>query len=169
VWHLFSVIFFSWIWLLSHFHKSTPKMNPCFLLGNPEQTPLAGGAPVGVAHWRREEAWRLSVRSLEAVLRGRMCRCVRQAPPQPPLGRGLERLHHVVHHQTGRPHGRRQRRRLSGCSGHRIRRWRHHAVQLIIHLKPNLPRKCYWLAMNSCALGRRSLLTLCECPQTRCI
>jgi hypothetical protein len=34
-----------------------------------------------------------------------------------------------------------QRRRLSGCSGHRIRRRRHHAVQLIVHLKPNLPRK----------------------------
>jgi hypothetical protein len=32
-------------------------MNPYFLLGNPEQTPLAGGAGVGVAHRRREEAW----------------------------------------------------------------------------------------------------------------
>jgi len=39
------------------------------------------------------------------------------------------------------PHGCRQRRRLSGCSGHRIRRRRHHAVQLIVHLKPNLPHK----------------------------
>jgi hypothetical protein len=47
-----------------------PKMNPCFLLGNPEQTPLARGARVGVAHRRREEAWRLPVRPLEAVLRG---------------------------------------------------------------------------------------------------
>jgi hypothetical protein len=36
-----------------------PKMNPRFLLGNPEQTPLAGGTHVGVAHRRREEAWRL--------------------------------------------------------------------------------------------------------------
>jgi hypothetical protein len=35
---------------VSHFHKPTPKMNTCFLLGNPEQTPLAGGARVGVAH-----------------------------------------------------------------------------------------------------------------------
>jgi hypothetical protein len=50
-------------------------MNPCFLLGNPEQTPLAGGARVGVAHRRLEEAWRLPVRPLEAVLRGRMSRC----------------------------------------------------------------------------------------------
>jgi hypothetical protein len=49
-------------------------MNPCFLLGNPQQTPLVGGARVGVAHRRREEAWRLAVRPLEAVLR------VRQAP-----------------------------------------------------------------------------------------
>ena len=38
-----------------------PKMNSCFLLGNPEQTPLARGARVGVAHRRREEAWQLSV------------------------------------------------------------------------------------------------------------
>jgi hypothetical protein len=40
-----------------------------FLLGNPEQTPLAGGARVGVARRRREEVWRLSVRPLKAVLR----------------------------------------------------------------------------------------------------
>jgi hypothetical protein len=59
---------FPWIRLVSHFHKPTPKMNPCFLLGNPEQTPLAGGACVGVAHRRREEAWRLPVRPLEEVL-----------------------------------------------------------------------------------------------------
>jgi hypothetical protein len=116
-------------------------MNPCFLLGNPEQTPLAGGARVGVAHRRREEAWRLPVRPLEAVLRGRMRRCVRQAPTQPLLGRGPERLHRAVHLQIGGPHGRRQRRRLSGCSGHRIRQRRRHTVQLIIHLKLNLPRK----------------------------
>jgi hypothetical protein len=31
-------------------------MNPCFLLGNTEQTPLAGGARIGVAHRRREGA-----------------------------------------------------------------------------------------------------------------
>jgi hypothetical protein len=116
-------------------------MNPCFLLGNPEQTLLAGGARVGVAHRRREEAWRLPVRPLEAVLRGRMHRCVRQAPAQPLLGRGPERLHCAIHLQTGGPHGRRQCRRLSGCSGHRIRQWRRHTVQLIIHLKLNLPRK----------------------------
>jgi 3-methyladenine DNA glycosylase Mpg len=51
-------------------------MNPCFLLENPEQTPLAGGTRVGVAHRRREKAWRLLVRPLEAVLRGRIRRCV---------------------------------------------------------------------------------------------
>jgi hypothetical protein len=45
-------------------------MNPCFLLGNPEQTPLARGARVDVAHQRREEIWRLPVRPLEAVLCG---------------------------------------------------------------------------------------------------
>ena len=116
-------------------------MNTCFLVGNHEQTPLVGGARVGVAHRRREEAWRLPVRPLEAVLRGRMRHCVWQALAQPPLGRGSERLHRAVHHQTGGPHGRRQCRRLSGCSGHRNRRRRHHAVQLIIHLTSNLPRK----------------------------
>jgi hypothetical protein len=81
------------------------------------------------------------VRPLEAVLRVRMRRCVRQAPAQPPLGRGPERLHRAVHIQTGGPHGRPQRWRLSGCSRHHIW-WRCcHAVQLIIHLKLNLPRK----------------------------
>jgi hypothetical protein len=39
------------------------------------------------------------------------------------------------------PHGRYQCRRLSGCSGHLNLRRRRHAVQLIIHLKPNQPRK----------------------------
>jgi hypothetical protein len=29
------------------------------------------------------------------------CRCVRQAPVQSPLGRGLEQLHRTVHHQGG--------------------------------------------------------------------
>jgi hypothetical protein len=70
-----------------------------------------------------------------------MRRCVRQAPAQPPLGRGLERLHRAVHLQIGGPHGRRQRRRLLGCSRHRIQQRRRHTVQLIIHLKLNLPRK----------------------------
>jgi hypothetical protein len=70
-----------------------------------------------------------------------MRRCVWQAPAQPPLGRSPERLHRAVHRQTWGPHGRRQCRRLSDCSGHRNRRRRHHVVHLIIHLKPNLPRK----------------------------
>jgi hypothetical protein len=113
---------------MSHFHKPIPNMNPCFLLGNLEQTPLARGARVGVAHRRREEAWRLPVRPLEAVLRGRMRRFVRQAPAQPPLGRGPERLHRAVHRQTRGPHGRRQCRRLSGCSWHRNRWRRHHVI-----------------------------------------
>jgi hypothetical protein len=50
-------------------------------------------------------------------------------------------LHHAVHHQAGGPHGRHQRRRLSGCSRHRIRQRCHHAIQLIVYLKPNLPHK----------------------------
>jgi hypothetical protein len=126
---------------VSHFYKPTPNMNPCFLLENPEQTPLAGGTRVGVAHRRQEETWRLTVRPLETVLRGRMCHYVRQATAQPPLGRGAKRLLRAVHRQAGGPHGHRQRRRLSGCSGHNIRRRRHHVVQLIVHLKPNMSRK----------------------------
>jgi hypothetical protein len=97
------------------------------------------------SRWRRSSTTRrslaLPIRSLEVVLCGRMRRCVRQAPAQPPLGRGLERLHRAVHCETRGPHGRRQCRRLSGCSGHRNQRRRHHVVQLIIHLKLNLPRK----------------------------
>jgi hypothetical protein len=103
-------------------------MNPCFLLENPEQTPLAGGTRVGVAHRRQEETWRLPVRPLGTVLRGRMCRYLRQAPAQTPLGRGAERLLRAVHRQAGGPHGRRQRRRLSDCSGQHIRRRHHHVV-----------------------------------------
>ena len=85
-------------------------MNPRFLLENPEQTPLAEGTRVGVAHRRQEKTWRLSVRPLETVLCGCMCRYVRQAPAQPPLGRGAERLLRAVHRQAEGPHGRRQRR-----------------------------------------------------------
>jgi hypothetical protein len=83
------------------------------------------------SRWRRSSMMRRSlapVRPLEAVLHGRMRRCVRQAPAQPPLVRGSERPHRAVHHQAGGPHGRRQRRRLSGCSEHYIRRRRHHVV-----------------------------------------
>jgi hypothetical protein len=76
-------------------------MNPCLLLGNLEQTPLAEGARIGVAHRRREEAWRLAVRPLEAVLRDHMRRCRRQAPAQPPLGHGPKRMHRAVHRQAG--------------------------------------------------------------------
>jgi hypothetical protein len=112
-----------------------------FLTWKPRTNTLAGGARLGVAHRQREEAWRLPVRPLEAVLCGRMCRCVRQAPAQPPFGHSPEQLHRAVHLQIGGPHGRRQRRRLSGCSGHRIRQRHRHTVQLIIHLKLNLPRK----------------------------
>jgi hypothetical protein len=116
-------------------------MNLCFVLGNPEQTALAGGARVAVAHRRREEAWRLRVRPLEVVICGRMHRSGRQAPAQPPLGYGPERLYRAIRHQAGGPHGRRQCRRLLGCFRHRIRRRCHHAVHLIVHLKLNLPRK----------------------------
>jgi hypothetical protein len=116
-------------------------MNPCFLLENPEQTPLAGDTRVGVAHRRREETWRLPVRPLETILRGRMCRYVRQAPAQPPLGRGAERLLRTVHHQAG------DLMVVANVGDSRVVLSiafdddAINVVQLIIHLKPNLPRK----------------------------
>jgi hypothetical protein len=70
---------FPWIRLVSHFYKPTPNMDSCFLLENPELTPLAGDTRVRVAHRRQEETWQLPVRPLETTLRGRMCRYVRQA------------------------------------------------------------------------------------------
>jgi hypothetical protein len=95
--------------------------------------------------WRRSSTMRRNLATVSSTSKSSptwlMRRCVRQAPAQPPLGRDPERLHRAVHRQTWGPHGRRQCRRLSGCSGHRNQRRCHHAVQLIIHLKPNLPRK----------------------------
>ena len=75
-------------------------------------SPTSSHAPLCTTSSRKAAAW---TRSIAA------------APRCPSLSRG--------------PYGCRQRRRLSGCSGHRIRGRRHHVVQLIIHLKPNLPRK----------------------------
>jgi hypothetical protein len=96
------------------------------------------------SRWRRSSTMRRNLATASSTSGSSptwpMRRCVRQAPAQPPLGRGPEWLHCAVHRQTWGPHGRRQCRRLSGCSGYRNRRRRHHAVQLIIHLKSNLPR-----------------------------
>jgi hypothetical protein len=97
------------------------------------------------SRWRRSSTTRRNLVTASSTSRSSpmwpMRRCVWQAPTQPLLGRGPERLHRAVHRQTWGPHGRRQYRGLSGCSGHHNRRRRHHAVQFIIHLKPNLPRK----------------------------
>jgi hypothetical protein len=116
------------------------KMNPCFLLENLEQTPLARGARVGVAHrWREKlgdyqfDLWKqsyvahasLCTASFSAAAAWTRSRAAASCCPSSNRG----------------PHGRRQYRRLSGCSGHRNRRRRHHTVQLIIHLKRNLPCK----------------------------
>jgi hypothetical protein len=107
--------------------------------------PRTNNTSTRYSRWRRSSMPRISLATASSTSESSptwpMRRCVRQAPAQPPLGRSPERLHRAVHRQTGGPHGRRQCRRLSGCSRHRNRRQRHHAVQLIIHLKPNLPRK----------------------------
>jgi hypothetical protein len=122
---------------MSHFHEPMPKINPCFLLGNPEQHTTSTRR----SRWHRSSTTRRSLTTVSSTSVSSLTCCVRQAPAQPPLGRGPEQLHRVVHRQTGGPHGRCQCRRLSGCSGHLNRRWHRHAVQLIIHLKPNLPCK----------------------------
>jgi hypothetical protein len=97
------------------------------------------------SRWRRSSTTRRSLATDSSTSGSSptwpMHRCGRQAQAQPPLGRGPEWLHRAVHRQTGGLHGRRQCRRLSDCSGHLNRRQCHHAVQLTIHLKPNLPRK----------------------------
>jgi hypothetical protein len=67
-----------------------------------------------------------------------MCRSGRQALAQPLLGRGPERLYHVVHHQAGGPHGLCQRQRLPGIASDDSAII---VVQLIVDLKPDLPCK----------------------------
>jgi hypothetical protein len=160
---------FPWIWLISHFHKPMPKINPCFLFVNPEQTPLARGTRVGVAHRRREEAWRLSVRPLEAVLRG-PCAAV--------YGK-LQRSRHLDAVQ-------------SGCTALSIVKQGNLMVVANVDdsrvvlgtatdddditpssssstWSPTFHVSRYWPAMNSCALGCLPLLLLCDCPRTRCM
>jgi hypothetical protein len=114
--------------------------------------------------WRRSSTTRRNLASASSTSESSptwpMCRCVQQAPAQPPLGRGPERLHRVVHRQTWGPYGRRQCRRLSGCSGHCNRRRRHHAVQLIIHLKPNLPRKSLLTAHEFLCAGMTTIIVV---------
>jgi hypothetical protein len=126
---------------VSHFHKPTPKINPCFLFGNPEQTPLAGSARIGVAHRRREklgacqfDLWKLyyvtaCVAVFDKLRRSRRLDAVQSGCTTLSIFKQGDLM--VVA----------KRRRLSGCSGHRIRQRRCHAVQLIIHLKLNLPCK----------------------------
>jgi hypothetical protein len=118
-----------------------PKLNPCFLLENPKQTPLARSARVGVAHRRREETWRLPVRPLEAVLRGQcaaMYGKLRRSRRLDAVQSGCTALSIVKHGDLMVVANAADSR---VCSGHCNRWQRHHAVQLIIHLKPNLPRK----------------------------
>jgi hypothetical protein len=97
------------------------------------------------SRWRRSLTTRRSLATASSTSESNptwlMRRCVWQVPAQPSLGRGPEWLQRAIHRQTGGLHDRRQCRRLSSCSGHRNRQRRHHAVQLIIHLKPSLPCK----------------------------
>jgi hypothetical protein len=141
-------------------------MNPCFILGNPEQTPVARVARVGVAHRRREEACRLAVQPLKAILHGHMCHRGRQTPAQPSLGRGPERLHLAVHRQAG------DLMVVANVDDSRVDLGTASDNGAITPSSssstwsPTCHVSCYWLVMNFCALGRRSLLTLCECSRT---
>jgi hypothetical protein len=144
-------------------------MNPCFLHGNPEQTPLAGGACVGVAHQWWEEAWWLLVRPLQAVLHGHMCHVyiklwhsyrlnavqsgctvlsiIQQGDLMVIANAGDSRVVLGTTSDDG-----------DITSSSSLSTW-----------SPTCHVSRYWPATNSCALGRRPLLTLCECPRTRCM
>jgi len=146
-----------------------PKMNPCFLLGNPEQTPLARGARVGVAHRRREETWRLPVRTLEAVLHG-PCAAVygklRRSRRLDVVQSGCTALSIVKHGDLMVVANVDDSRVVLGIATYddaitpssSSSTW-----SLTCHVSR------YWPAMNSCALEWRPLLLLCECPRTRCM
>jgi hypothetical protein len=125
------------------------------------------------SRWRRSSTTRRSLSTASSTSVSSptwpMRHRVRQAPAQPPLGRGPERLHRAIHCQIGGPHGRRQCRRLSRCSGHRNRRRRHHAVQLIIHLKPNLPRKSLLIGHEFLCAGMTAIVAVvCVLEQYVC-
>jgi hypothetical protein len=125
---------------VSHFHKPTSSMNPCFYM-----KPRTNIVSRRHSRWCRSSMTRKSLATVNSTSRSSptwshapLCttssreavawtRSRAAAPRCPSLSR--------------EPHGCSQRQRLSGCSRHRIRRRRHHAVQLIVHLKPNLPRK----------------------------
>jgi hypothetical protein len=116
-------------------------MNPCFLLENLRTNTISRRH----SRWDRSSTTRRNLATASSTSRNSptwshvpLCttssgaaaawmRCRAAAPHCPSSSR--------------RPHGRRQHRRLLGCSSHRIRWRRHHVVQLIVHLKPNLPRK----------------------------
>ena len=146
-----------------------PKMNPCFLLGNPEQTPLARGARVGVAHRRREETWRLPVRPLEAVLHG-PCAAVygklRRSRRLDVVQSGCTALSIVKHGDLMVVANVDDSRVVLGIATYddaitpssSSSTW-----SLTCHVSR------YWPTMNSCALEWWPLLLLCECPRTRCM
>jgi hypothetical protein len=111
---------FSYNNIVSHFHKPIPKMK----LETPNKH-----------HWQEalalasliDDEKKLGDCQFDLLKQYYVATCVAvfgKLRRLPLLGRGPEWLHRAVHLQTGGPHGRRQRRRLSGCSGHRIRQRR---------------------------------------------
>jgi hypothetical protein len=126
---------------MSHFHKLTPRLNPCFLYENPEQNTTS----------RRRSRWRCSLMMRRSLATASSASRSSPTWPHAPLyttssgaAAAWTRSRAAAPRcpsSSGGPHGRRQRRRLSGCSEHCIRQRRHHIVQLIAHLKPNLSRK----------------------------
>jgi hypothetical protein len=140
VWHLFSVIFFHgsdlWVIFINQrqrwIHVSyleTPNKHHwqealalASLIDDEKSLATASSTSGSSTTWPHASLCSASSGAAVAWTRSRAA-----APRCPSSNRG--------------PHGRRQRRRLSGCSGHRIRQRRRHTIQLIIHLKLNLSRK----------------------------
>jgi hypothetical protein len=161
VWHLFSVIFFhgSNLWVIFINQRKDESM---FLTWKPRTNTTSSRR----SRWCRSSTTR---RSLAIASCGRMRRCVRQALAQPPLGRGPERMHRAVHRQTG------DLMVVANAADSRVVLG---TVSDDSAITPSSSSSTwsptchvcrYSPAMNSCALRRRPLLTLCECPRTRCM
>jgi hypothetical protein len=123
------------------------------------------------SRWRRSSTMRRSLSTASSTSGSTptwpMCRCVWQAPAQPPLGRDPEWLHRVVHRQTG------DLMVVANADDSRVVLGTATDNGAITPSSssstwsPTCHVSHYWPAMNSCALGWRPLFLLCECPRTK--
>jgi hypothetical protein len=98
-----------------------------------------------------------------------MRRCVRQDPAQPPLGRGTERLHQLSIVKQGDLMVVANADDSWIVLGTAIDDSAITPSSSSSIWSPTCHVSRYWPTMNSCALGWRPLLLLCECPRTRCM